>query len=207
MAVTKIVQAWREDTAKPGLRRPVTQDVTQLTTGDVSLPLVSIAAGVTRTETGVGPFHQTVLTFAGVVVNVTDNTTNGAQASLNVYDFPAGLIYMLGGTANIALVAGTGGVTDTAAIVAAVGTAAAGVDATLTGSEADYIPSTASALTGGAGTFAGKSTITQATVNDGTSSAKKAYLNFAMPDASCTANDTLTLTGTLTLTWVQLGDV
>ena len=37
--------------------------------------------------------------------------------------------------------------------------------------------------------------------------AKDAYLNVAVPDAGSTGNDTLTVSGTITLVWSNLGDV
>jgi hypothetical protein len=42
---------------------------------------------------------------------------------------------------------------------------------------------------------------------DGTATAKDAWLNIAVPDAGSTANDTFTVSGTITLVWSNLGDV
>lgn len=44
-------------------------------------------------------------------------------------------------------------------------------------------------------------------VFDGTATAVDAYLNLAVPDADSSANDTVTVSGTITLTWINHGDV
>jgi hypothetical protein len=89
-----------------------------------------------------------------------------------------------------------------------VGTVTAGVDnATLTTTEADLIPSTAATLSGGVGTAAGITLTAGAVAFDGTATAKDAWLNIAVPDAGSTANDTFTVSGTITLVWSNLGDV
>lgn len=150
---------------------------------------------------------KTVLTLDKVVVTMTDATTAGSHGSLKLYDFPACNLLFLGGSCNLTLTAGEGGIADTAAVVAAVGTTTVGTDnATLTTTEADLIPSTASTLTAGAGTTKGKTVTAGVVVFDGTSTAKDAWLNFAVPDAGSTANDTLTVSGTITLVWSNLGD-
>lgn len=164
----------------------------------------SVAATVNET----GGTIRTVLTLDKYIVNMVDNTTGGAQGSAKIYDFPECNLLFLGATCNLTVLAGVGGITDTAAVVASVGTAAASnADATLTATEADLIPSTAATLTAGAGTAKGKTATAGVVVFDGTTTAKDAYLNFAVPDAGSTGNDTLTVSGTITLVWSNLGDV
>ena len=163
----------------------------------------SVSVAVTETP-GV---LKTVLTLDKVVVTMTDATTAGSHGSLKLYDFPACNLLFLGGSCDLTLTAGAGGITDTAAVVASVGTATVSTaDATLTSTEADLIPSTASTLTTGAGTTKGKTVTAGVVVFDGTATAKDAWLNLAVPDADSTANDTLTVSGTVTLVWSNLGD-
>ncbi len=156
------------------------------------------------------PVHRTVLTLAALNVDTIDHTTAGAQGSHKLYDFPAGIIQVLGCVTDLTIARVGTSIAAAAAVVASVGTAAAAIDnATLTGTEADIIPSTAAPLTAGAGTVKGKSTATEmaAGVWDGTSTAKDAYLNFAVPDADHGGtNDALTVSGTVTITWVNHGD-
>lgn len=151
---------------------------------------------------------RTTLQLSGAVVTMTDATTAGCHGSVKLYDFPACNLLFLGATCDLTVTAGTGGIADTAAVVASIGTAAVSTaDATLTTTEADLIPSTAATLTAGAGAAKGKTLTAGVVVFDGTSTAKDAYLNFAVPDAGSTGNDTLIVSGTITLVWSNLGDV
>jgi len=226
--------------------------------------------GVTAAEYGDAAVHKTVLTLANLAVTITDATTAGGHGAQKVYDFPQGLIEIVGATMDLTTAAGTGGIADTAALVASLGTATVGTDnATLTSTEADILPSTEGTLSDGAGTLKGKTLPNLATLSgisalsdssggatgnntiaaitnganagsadvapvadaiadlaakineilaatvasrrlfDGTGTAKDVYLNLAIPDAGMTdgQNDTLTLNGTITLTWINHGDV
>ena len=151
---------------------------------------------------------RTTLKLSNQVITMTDAAAAGCHGSVKLYDFPACNLLFLGATCDLTVTAGTGGIADTAAVVAAIGTAAVSTaDATLTTTEADLIPSTAATLTGGAGAAKGKTLTAGVVVFDGTSTAKDAYLNFAVPDAGSTGNDTLIVSGTITLVWSNLGDV
>jgi hypothetical protein len=165
------------------------------------------STSVAVTESSAGTI-KTVMTLTNKSITMTDATTAGSHGSLKLYDFPQCNLLFLGGTCNLTITAGTGGITDTAAVVGSIGTDTVGTDnATLTTTEADLIPSTASTLTGGAGVTKGKTVTAGVVVFDGTATAKDAWLNFAVPDADSTANDTLTVSGTITLVWSNLGDV
>lgn len=151
---------------------------------------------------------RTTLQLSNAVVTMTDATTAGCHGSVKLYDFPACNLLFLGATCDLTVTAGTGGIADTAAVVAAIGTTAVSTaDATLTTTEADLIPSTAATLTAGAGAAKGKTLTAGVVVFDGTTTAKDAYLNFAVPDAGSTGNDTLIVSGTITLVWSNLGDI
>lgn len=151
---------------------------------------------------------RTTLKLSNQVITMTDAAAAGCHGSVKLYDFPACNLLFLGATCDLTVTAGTGGIADTAAVVAAIGTAAVSTaDATLTTTEADLIPSTAATLTAGAGAAKGKTLTAGVVVFDGTTTAKDAYLNFAVPDAGSTGNDTLIVSGTITLVWSNLGDV
>ena len=166
-----------------------------------------VSSAVEVSETGAGA-QKTVITLSGLSVTMTDAGAAGCHGSVKLYDFPACNLLFLGGTCSLTLTAGAGGISDTAAAVLSVGTATVGVDnATLTLTEADLIPSAAATLTAGVGTGAGKTVTAGVVVFDGTSTAKDAWLNIAVPDAGSTANDTFTVSGTITLVWSNLGDV
>lgn len=158
--------------------------------------------------TSANAVNTTVLTLSELSITMTDATTAGSHGSHKVLTFPAGNIAFLGATCDLTILAGAGGITDTAAVVGGVGTVTVVTDnATLTTTEQDLVPSTASPLTGGAGVTKGKSLTAGIAVFDGTTTPIAAWLNFAVPDADSTANDTLTVSGTITLTWANLGAV
>lgn len=208
------VWGYELDPARPGLKVNKEYDLdaqgenqTTTTANVGSVPTASATAGVTVSELGNGLLHQTVFTVNVAALAMTDATTAGCHGSIQLYDFPAGLITFLGASTDLAITAGVGGIGDTAAVVGSVGTATAGVDnATLTGAEADVIPSTAATLTGGVGACDGQQTTALVAVFDGTATPVDLYLNFAVPDAGSSANDTLAVTGTVRVTWLWSGD-
>ena len=168
-----------------------------------AVPTATVAAGtsVSDTETGV---NRTVLILNNVSVATTDYTTSGAAGSIELYDFPAGLIILLGATTNISIARVGTAIQANAAVVGALGTVAAAGDATLTSTEANIVPSTASTLTSGAGVTHGQNAAVA--FFDGTATSVKAFLNFAMPDAGSTGNDALLVNGTITMVWTDAGD-
>ncbi len=173
---------------------------------------VGAAAGtnVVATEAGVGILHQTTLTMTATPLTFTDEAGQGQWDALKVYDMPAGNIAILGAVldADITLVAPF---IDAAEGDVGIGTAACddAADALAT-TEQDIIPTTAiAALTTKVGKIDAISTATQlaAGVWDGTSSAKDIYLNILIDDdVAHDATAGSTVTGTLTLTWINFGD-
>lgn len=234
--------------------------------------------GVAASEQ-LGQVHKTILTLTDVDISTTDNGAAGAQGSLKLYDFPQGLIEIIGAEVNLTTEAAAG-IGATAALVASLGTATVGAgDATLTGTEADIHPSISGTLVDSAGTLQGKTMPTAGTlagiasltdstagsandtvaamadiacaggstpsatnvntavntvlavirdnfadviakinallaatvigrrVFDGTGTAKDCYLNLAVPDAGSTTNSTVTVNGTVTLHWINHGDI
>lgn len=165
-------------------------------------------AAVAVAEKGDGVIHKSVFTLTALSITMTDADTAGCHGGHKVYDFPAGLIRILGATMDLTTTAGAGGIGDTAALIGSLGSVAVATDnAALTSTEADVIPSTAGTLTAGAGTLKGKATISQDITLDGTSTAADLYLNLAVPAADSTANDTVAVSGTITILWASLGDV
>lgn len=168
---------------------------------------VKAGTGVTVVEQGDGVIHKTVLTLTNLVVAMVDAAANGSQGSQKLYDFPEGLIQILGSTMNLGIARVGTAIVVGAAVVSALGTVAPDANATLTGTEANLIPSTAATLTGGVNAAAPKGKSTATATFDGTSTPIDALLNFAIPDADSTGNDSLTVNGTITILWAQMGDV
>jgi hypothetical protein len=154
-------------------------------------------SNVAKTEGGV-VLHETTLTLSGTLV-LTDAGAAGTHGSRKILDFPLGVLKIYSVKTDVHIVSNAAGLTATAAVVAALGTAAVSTDnATLSGTEADIVASTAATLTGSAGDF---DNVSNGETWDGRSTAKDCYLNFAAPDGDSTADDTLTLSGTVTIVW------
>ena len=208
MATQRKVQGYITDTARPNWKKDVEFDLDSLpVAGSAARVPAAVAATVSAAETGGPVLRKTVFTLTGHSVTMTDAGANGCHGSVQLCDFPVGLIQIIGATMALATTAGSGGIADGAAVVQSVGTVTvANTNATLTSTEADIIPSTAGTLTGGANA-AGVGVSTTPAVFDGHSTAVKAFLNFAVPDADSSASDTLAVTGTVTVFWHYFGDV
>jgi hypothetical protein len=151
------------------------------------------------------------LTLTAVAFAMVDEAGVVAYSGLKIADMPEGAISILGAVASIALTKSSAGVIDTWDGDFALGTATASNNATLSATEADIIPSTATpqAVAGAANAF-GQSTGTECPAYfDGTATAKDVYLNFLVDDADHDVTSTpcnLIATGTVKITYVNLGD-
>ena len=96
-----------------------------------------------RTEDFDGALKKTVITFENYEIALADEAGVVAYGSQKLYDFPQGLIGVLGCLADLALTKSSAGVDADWNGDFGVGTAAADNDATLSGAEQDIIPSTA----------------------------------------------------------------
>lgn len=155
-----------------------------------------------------GPFVQTTLTLD----NVAQSVVNGTEyQGTKIYDFPAGRVFVLGVTATLqqkttSTLASTLNASSTGAISLGTATAAS---TTLDSTAADLLPSTAftsSATINVAGT-AVSAALAAAAQFDGTSTAKDVYLNTAYATTTdVDADATQTISGTVVITWCNLGD-
>ena len=154
-----------------------------------------------------GPFCQTTLTLN----NVPQAVVNGTEyQGTKIYDFPQGRILVLGVTATLqqkttsailtTLNSGTGAIS--------LGTATASAT-TLASTMVDLLPSTAftsSTVINVAGT-AVSNALAASAQSDGTSTAKDVYLNTAYATTTdVDGNATQTISGTVVITWTNLGD-
>lgn len=172
-------------------------------------------ATVTAVEYGNGVIHQTVLTCAATPVTIADDAGVAQYGGVKVYDFPDGAICTLGAVVSGALTAGvTGTIINDWDGDVALGTVTATTGATLTGTEADIMPSVA--VSAGAsdkiGVVSAVSVATALTESgarwfDGTTTAKDCFLNFVIDDSATHTAGTAAFTGTITLTWINLGDL
>lgn len=167
----------------------------------------AVAATVTAKHVQFGPFCVTTLTL----LNVAQAVVNGTEyQGTQIYDFPACRLSVLGVTATLqqkttSAIAST---LNSATGAISLGTATAS-NVSLTGTMVDLLPSTAftsSTVINVAGT-AVSAALAAAAQFDGTSTAKDMFLNTAYATTTdVDADATQTISGTIVVTWVNLGD-
>lgn len=166
------------------------------------------SGSVTAVHEQFGSICKTTLTLNNVAQTVTDGIE---YQSTQIYDFPAGRLLILGVTATLkqkttSAIATTINSGVTGAI--ALGTAAAS-NVSLTSTMADLLPSTAftsSTTINVAGTAVSAALAASAQM-DGTTTAKDMYLNTAYATTTdVDGNGTQTISGTVVVTWINLGD-
>lgn len=160
-------------------------------------------------------YVKTVLTFNNKTVPIVDAAGVVARVALKILDLPEGLIAIAGATANLALEAvtvdpeaETPGVSLTWDGDFGIGSAAAAADATLTGTEQNIIPTTATPQAV-AGATTAKGVSTAALQLDGTAAAVDIYLNVLIDDVDQDVTSepaNLVINGTVTLVWSLIGD-
>ena len=147
-----------------------------------------------------GYFYTLIFTLSNVAVTLVKNGTTSGGGGTLLFTFRKGLIQQLGGTSNLTVANALD-----KSFVASVGSAAAGTDGTLTGTEISFTPSTTATTSSGAGTCKMKTATTATTPLDGTSTRVPVYLNSAL-NADATGAEALTYSGTITLCVVHYGD-
>lgn len=171
-----------------------------------SAPSVS---GVTaKTDGGPGGYYRTTITLNDMAQTVVNGTE---YQGTKIYDFPECRMYVIGAVATLqqkttSVLDSTLNASSTGAI--GVGTATASAT-TLATTMQDIIPTTAftsSATVNVAGT-AVSAVLASPAVFDGTSTAKDLYLNTAFATTGdVDADATQTISGTIVVSWVNLGD-
>jgi len=155
-----------------------------------------------------GTTQKTVLTFTLTGDNDLDLPDGNHGTGIKVFDMPEGQILILGATIN-AVVVTSDNYNDTAndVFVVSMGTAVGADDATLTGTEVDIIPSTElDTVSHTSLTLDWHAALGASAQFDGTGTPKDLYVNAAIADASNTDANTYAITGTATITWINLGD-
>ncbi|MFZ3286551.1 MAG: hypothetical protein WA191_06840 [Telluria sp.] len=164
---------------------------------------VTLGATAVATEAGDSLVHQTTLTLSALAQSIADASS---WASTKIYDFPAGRIVILGCKASLAP-------TTTSAIATTIksgvgGAVALGSAATdsiaLTGTEVDIAPSTVTT---------NSTTINVAAAAVAPALAASAqfagplsmYLNSSVAALDIDGDGTLTWSGTVKVTWINLG--
>lgn len=166
---------------------------------------VAYGTSVTGYDTGLGA-HRTVLTLTNLAVAMTDATTNGAYGGVTLLTLPEGVVSIVGAVTNLTVTAsGTPGISATATLKHALGTVQSTTSDTLSSTLANIVPSTNTTLAAYTGAAKGISSSTPG-LFDGTASAVKVWLNLGVADAGSASNDTVTVSGTVTVVWSYVND-
>lgn len=169
---------------------------------------------------GNGPLRQTRFTFNAMPITITDAL---AYASQQIYNFPLGRIHVLDCVGTIAMTT-TSAIASTlnsgATISWGIGSAAAS-SLTLATTMMNFMPGSGESVN----TFTSSTTINVAAASDsgmlaavsaahlaaivnGTVTAADAFLNIAVPtNTEIDADATVTISGTITMTWMNTGVV
>lgn len=158
-----------------------------------------------------GHVRKEVIHLDNVTVALTDVAVTVAYLGQKIFDMPEGHILFLGASADLAVTKDAAGVNDDWDGDFSLGTVTAGADATLTGTEADLIPSTPTPqAVSGATTAKGQSTATESgAIFDGSATPMDVFLNVLVDDADqdvTTTPTNLIFNGTITLVYANLGD-
>jgi len=130
----------------------------------------------------------------------------GGQGGLQIFQFPEGVIQIMGAYYDLTIRRSSTGIAAGAAVVGALGSVVAGAaDSTLTTTEADMIASTVGTLTAGAGLLQKHGSLVAAAF-DGHTTPLKAFLNLAIPDADISATDAIIVNGVIAVNWYLIGD-
>ena len=181
-----------------------------------SVGTVATKAGLVGVEKGNAAMHKTVLTLTAMEMTMTDGSTPATDAMWGkqlLYTFPEGHVVIH--SAHVVfgddeIVAGGGGITDTADLEFGIGTTARAnqSDFVLGATEKDIVPEKImSQMVGGESDGINSQQAAASLFKDGSSGAIEAFLNIITSDNDdATAGDTLDITGVITITWSMQGD-
>lgn len=180
-----------------------------------TLGTASTTSGITTKTTVDGGLRRTTITLTAATATWTDNTTTGSSASLKIFDFPEGVINVVGAACFLTAFSSPTNAplqTGSTTLVFSLGTDAAATDNfTLTALEANIVASTAGGtLTTGAITATAKGIgppcATIDSTFDGSGTAKDLYINFSADATNSVANGTVTFSATVVISWMNLLD-
>ena len=182
---------------------------TAATSGMGAVP-AAVLDTVVAAESGNSVIHKTIITCTAVPLVLTDESGTVVYGGVQIYDFPEGLICTLGAVV-------TGSMTGVEVNATwegdvALGSVTATTGASLTGTEADIMPSVdIAAATAKVGPVDAVSVATALTESgalwyDGTATALNMFLNFNVDEDGANATSTGAFTGTIAITWMNLGD-
>lgn len=187
------------------------------TANNVGVPVA--LTGLSVVEYGIGPLRQTVFTLTNVPITITDLL---AYVGTKLYDFPLGRIRVLDCVATI-----TPTTTSTIATTLKSGVnvswglgSATASSLTLATTMMNFMPGSGEAVNtfasstvinvaaaSDSGKLAAVSAAQLAAIVDGTVTAADLFLNLGVAAADIDGDATLTISGTITLTWINQGTI
>ena len=168
--------------------------------------------GVAAEYAALGSVKKVVLRLTDHAVTMVDEAGVVAYGSSKIFDFDEGHIIFVAAIADLDLTLSAAGINATWDGDMGLGSAAAGNDGTLSSTEQDFIPTTATPQAVASVTTAnGVSTATESGVfHDGSTTAKDMYLNLLVDDADHDVTSTPTniiVNGTVEIYYYDLGDI
>jgi hypothetical protein len=161
---------------------------------------------VVATELGAGGIHKTVITLTATPITLTDDAGVGQYGGVKLYDFPAGSIKTLGATIDADLTLTNAAWIDNATGNVSLGSAAPASAIALATTKANMLASTViAAMTAQVGAI-NASTITDGGVAAAGTTDADLYLNIRIDDNAAHITDGGTITGTVTIFWINTGD-
>jgi len=203
-----VLSGWRKDPIHRQVQT-IGEDILAEAAGTATIASVSVR------EYYAGPLHKTVLTCAATPITITDDSGVAQYGGMvtALYTFPAGIICCLGAVIDGAVTLGTTGtIIATWAGGVALGSVTATTGSTLTGTEATWMPEVdVAAATLAVATVDAHSVATALTESgarwfDGHTTPAPVFFNLVVDDSGTHTSGTGTFTGTVTLTWINLGD-
>lgn len=153
--------------------------------------------GIVGSETGNAALRKTTFVLTDVEMIITDAGAAGAHGTIKLYTFTDGHTDIYTGAIEGDLSAGTGGIANNAVLDIAMGSTTVSVaDETLALTEQNISTKDDVTLTGGSKAFSATN-LSQVDM-DGELAL---YLNVAIENASCNADDILTITGRCVIIW------
>ena len=165
-------------------------------------------ATVSVVESGVGLVHKTVLTLATTPIALTDDAGVAQWGTLKLYDFPAGTIKVLGAVIDADLTLDDTEWVDNTQGDVALGSVASTDGSALATTLGDILSTTAiAALTAQVGAIDAQSLADEPPLGSAGGTDDDCNLNMLIDDNAAHITGTGSITGTVTLTWINLGDL
>lgn len=181
----------------------VTQEVMGITTVGVG---AKNGATVAVVENGDPVVHRSVLTLTATPITLTDDAGVGQYGGVKLYDFPAGNIHILGAVVDADITLTGTEWLDTAAGDIGLGTTAVTNGDALATTEQNIVATTEiAALAAQVGPINAQSAASVSLPAAGGTDADL-YLNVRIDDNAAHITSAGTITGTVTVSWINLGD-